>query len=285
MNILGHPSLAWLPSALYFLFFWKEIRVYAQNSEQNQDSSRVLPISQWLLLPLLLLHGLILHESIFTAEGFIFGFAQALSMMSWIGVTFFWFESWYLPMRGLRAIVLFAAGICSLLPAIFPGYVLSARAIHDPWFRSHFIVANIAYGLLSLAALHAILMHWQDRHLHMPTHDKANSFFAKWGERLPSLMSMEHILFRIIVVGFALLTLTVFSGLFFSQTLFGRALFWDHKTVFGILSWLMFAGLLIARWRIGLRGLTAIRWVLGSFLVLLLAYVGSRFVLEVLLQR
>ena len=285
MNILGHPSLAWLPSALYFLFFWKEIRVYAQNSEQNQDSSRVLPISQWLLLPLLLLHGLILHESIFTSQGFIFGFAQALSMMSWIGVTFFWFESWYLPMRGLRAMVLFAAGICSLLPVIFPGYVLSARAIHDPWFRAHFIVANIAYGLLSLAALHAILMHWQDRHLHMPTHDKANSFFAKWGQRLPSLMSMENILFRIIVVGFALLTLTVFSGLFFSQTLFGRALFWDHKTVFGILSWFMFAGLLIARWRIGLRGLTAIRWVLGSFLVLLLAYVGSRFVLEVLLQR
>ena len=285
MNILGHPSLAWLPSALYFLFFWKEIRVYAQNSEQNQDSSRVLPLSQWLLLPPLVLHGLILHESIFTSQGFIFGFAQALSMMSWIGVTFFWFESWYLPVRGLRAMVLFAAGICSLLPVIFPGYVLSARAIHDPWFRSHFIVANIAYGLLSLAALHAILMHWQDRHLHMPTHDKANSFFAKWGERLPSLMSMEHILFRIIVVGFALLTLTVFSGLFFSQTLFGRALFWDHKTVFGILSWFMFAGLLIARQRIGLRGLTAIRWVLGSFGMLLLAYVGSRFVIEVLLQR
>lgn len=138
---------------------------------------------------------------------------------------FFWFESWYMPTRGIRAIVLFAAGICSLLPVIFPGHVLSARAIDDPWFRSHFIVANIAYGLLSLAALHAILMHWQDRHLHRPTHDKANSFFAKWGQRLPPLMTMEHILFRIIKVGFALLTLTVFSGLFFSQTLFGRALF------------------------------------------------------------
>jgi ABC-type uncharacterized transport system permease subunit len=98
-------------------------------------------------------------------------------------------------------------------------------------------------------------------------------------------MTMESILFRILSVGFVLLTLTVFSGLFFSQTLFGRALFWDHKTVFGILSWLMFAGLLVARWRIGLRGLTAVRWVLGSFAVLLLAYVGSRFVLEVLIQR
>ena len=68
------------------------------------------------------------------------------------------------------------------------------------------------------------------------------------------------------------------------KTVFG-ILFWDHKTVFGILSWVMFAGLLIARWRIGLRGLTAVRWVLGSFVVLLLAYVGSRFVLEVLIQR
>jgi ABC-type uncharacterized transport system permease subunit len=226
-----------------------------------------------------------LHESIFTNQGFIFGFAQALSTMAWIGVTFFWFESWYLPIKGLRILILLAACVSALLPVIFSGSILSERAIHDPWFRAHFIVANVAYGLLSLGALHAILMHWQDRHLHMPSHDKANSFFAKWGNRLPPLMSMENILFRIITVGFALLTLTVFSGLFFSQALFGKALFLDHKTVFGILSWLMFAGLLIARWRIGLRGLTAVRWVLGSFVVLLLAYVGSRFVLEVLLAR
>lgn len=285
MNILGHPSFAWIPSALYFLFFLREIRVYSQNSEKNQDSPIVSSLSQWLLLPILVLHGISLHESIFTQQGFIFGFAQALSTMAWIGVTFFWFESWYLPIKGLRAIILLAACVTAILPIIFSGSVLSARSIDDPWFRAHFIVANAAYGLLSLAALHAILMHWQDRHLHMPTHDKANSFFAKWGNRLPPLMSMESILFRIITVGFALLTLTVFSGLFFSQALFGRALFWDHKTIFGFLSWVMFAGLLIARWRVGLRGLTAVRWVLGSFAVLLMAYVGSRFVLEVLIQR
>ena len=285
MNILGHSSFAWIPSALYFLFFLREIKGFSQNSEQNQASFTATKASQWLLLPILILHGVALHESIFTSQGFIFGFAQALSTMAWIGVTFFWFESWYLPIKGLRVIILLAACISALLPVIFAGSVLSARAIHDPWFRAHFIVANVAYGLLSLGALHAILMHWQDRHLHSPSHDKANSFFAKWGNRLPPLMSMENILFRIISVGFALLTLTVFSGLFFSQALFGKALFWDHKTVFGILSWLMFAGLLIARWRIGLRGLTAVRWVLGSFVVLLLAYVGSRFVLEVLLAR
>jgi ABC-type uncharacterized transport system permease subunit len=283
MNILGHPSLSWLPSILYFLFFWREASFYAQKDKDAEYFLPSLSSSQWFLLPLLLLHGWILHESIFTSTGFIFGFAQALSTMAWIGVTFFWFESWYLPIRGLRAFILLAAAICSVLPAIFSGYLLSARAVDDPWFRSHFIVANIAYGLLSLAALHAILMHVQDRHLH--NHRAQQDWFGRWVDRLPPLMSMETILFRIISVGFVLLSLTVFSGLFFSQTLFGKALIWDHKTVFGILSWLMFAGLLIARQRIGLRGLTAIRWVLGSFFMLLLAYVGSRFVIEVLLQR
>ena len=279
MNILGHPSLAWLPSTLYFLFFWQEVRFYREKDAQSSS----LTSSQWVLLPLLILHGIILHESIFTSSGFVFGFAQALSTMAWIGVCFFWVESWYLPMRGLKAFISLAAGFCSLLPAIFGGYVLSARAVDDPWFRGHFIVANIAYGLLSLAALHAILMHWQDRYLHKSKQQMG--FLAKWVSRLPPLMTMEKILFRILTVGFALLTLTVFSGLFFSQTLFGKALFFDHKTVFGILSWLMFAGLLIARQRIGLRGLAAIRWVLGSFAMLLLAYVGSRFVIEVLIQR
>ena len=146
MNILGHPSLAWLPSILYFLFFWQEIRVYSLKPEQNQGSPLVSNQSQWLLLPVILLHGLILHESIFTSQGFIFGFAQALSMMAWIGVTFFWFESWYLPMKGLRAIVLLAASVCAVLPVLFAGYLLSERAVHDPWFRAHFIVANIDFG-------------------------------------------------------------------------------------------------------------------------------------------
>jgi ABC-type uncharacterized transport system permease subunit len=77
----------------------------------------------------------------------------------------------------------------------------------------------------------------------------------------------------------------VFSGVFFSQDLFGKPLIFDHKTVFALLSWALFTGLLIARWRVGLRGPTAIAWVLGGFIALLLAYVGSRFVIEVILGR
>ena len=80
-------------------------------------------------------------------------------------------------------------------------------------------------------------------------------------------------------------SVSVFSGLFFSQALFGRPLVFDHKTIFALISWFLFAGLIVARWRVGLRGLVAIRWVLGAYVALILAYVGSRFVLEVILQR
>jgi ABC-type uncharacterized transport system permease subunit len=82
-----------------------------------------------------------------------------------------------------------------------------------------------------------------------------------------------------------LLTLTLATGVLFSEEIFGKALRFNHKTVFAILSWLIFGGLLVGRWRYGWRGRKALRWTLAGFVALLLAYVGSRFVLEVILGR
>lgn len=96
---------------------------------------------------------------------------------------------------------------------------------------------------------------------------------------------MESLLFRLITIAFVLLTLALASGLAFSENLFGNALPFDHKTVFSILSWLIFAVLLFGRHVWGWRGRMALRWTLAGFVVLLLAYVGSRFVIEVLLGR
>jgi ABC-type uncharacterized transport system permease subunit len=96
---------------------------------------------------------------------------------------------------------------------------------------------------------------------------------------------MEALLFRLIHVAFVLLTFTLISGVFFSETLFGKALSFNHKTVFAILSWLIFAALLAGRHLRGWRGRIALRWTLAGFAALLLAYVGSRFVLEVILGR
>ena len=104
-------------------------------------------------------------------------------------------------------------------------------------------------------------------------------------DRLPALLTMEKLLFRLIAFGFGLLTLTVLSGVIFSELLFGIAFNWDHKIIFTLLSWALFGLLLAGRhWR-GWRGKTALSFTLSGFATLLLAYVGSRFVLEVVLHR
>ena len=99
------------------------------------------------------------------------------------------------------------------------------------------------------------------------------------------LLTLERLTFRFVTAGFALLTATLVAGLLFGETLYGRAWRWDHKAVFSVLSWLTFAALLLGRWRFGWRGRTARRMLYVGAALLLLAYVGSRFVLEVLLER
>ena len=127
-----------------------------------------------------------------------------------------------------------------------------------------------------VALLHATLMAVVERRLH-----QKGSFFAG----LPPLLTLEQLLFRVIGAAFVFLTLTLITGIAFSETLFGRALRADHKTVFAVLSWLTFGLLLAGRVLYGWRGRTALRWTLSGFMMLLFAYVGSRFVLEVLLHR
>ena len=281
MDILGYSSCGWLPSLLYLIL----LLVLTLKSKLVSESAVFASVVQVAIFVILVIHGIQLHDSVFTAQGFVFGFAQDLSLIAWVGLAFYWFQSWFLPISSLRWMALLFAMICGFLPTIFPGALISPKAVSDPWFKGHFIVATIAVGLLSLAAMHAMLMSIQDRALHRQLAIVPNSRAALWLEGLPPLMTMESLLFNLLYVGFALLTLTVFSGLLFSQTLFGKPLVFDHKTIFALISWVLFGGLLVARWRVGLRGRAAIRWVLSAYTALLLAYVGSRFVMEVILQR
>jgi ABC-type uncharacterized transport system permease subunit len=281
MDILGYSGSGWLPPALYLLLL-----VFLSSRPKGMvESSTLNGLIKAAIFFILLVHGIQLHDSVFTPKGFVFGFAQDLSLIAWVGLAFYWFQSWFLPIASLRWLVLCFALICSVLPVLFSGTLISPTAVSDPWFKGHFIVATISVGLLSLAAMHAILMNVQDRALHRKLAITPNSRISHWLEDLPPLMTMESLLFNLLYVGFALLSLTVFSGLLFSQALFGKPLVFDHKTIFALVSWFMFAGLLLARWRVGLRGRAAIRWVLSAYTALLLAYVGSRFVLEVILQR
>ncbi|KMQ80135.1 CcsA-like protein [Candidatus Burkholderia pumila] len=256
--------------------------------ERKAKAASMGTTTRALLLIALLVHGVLLHTTIFPQNAMIFGFAFALSAMFWLGAGIYWIESFFFPLDGLRLLVLPLACIASLMPLLFGGVrVLSYSAA--PMFKLHFLIANIAYGLFAIAALHAILMLMLERRLQRmrgtaTRHANNGGWLASWLDTLPPLLSLEKLLFRLIAAGFVLLTLTLVSGIAFNEQLVDRAFRLDHKTVFAFLSWLMFGALLTARRISGWRGRAALRWVLASFVALLLAYVGSHFVFEVLLH-
>jgi ABC-type uncharacterized transport system permease subunit len=238
-------------------------------------------VERTLLLAALLVHGLTLHSAIFdggTDTTVVhFGFAIALSFMLWLAIALYWIESFYARIDGLLAIGLPAAAIATLLQGLVPEHHVLVNA-GSAAFRLHLLVAMLAYSLFTLAALHALLMSIVKKNLH-------RGRLSPLLSSLPPLLTMESLLFRVIHIAFVLLTLTLISGFMFSETLFGKALTFNHKTVFAILSWLIFAGLLLGRHLRGWRGRTALLWTQAGFIALLLAYVGSRFVLEVILGR
>jgi len=237
-----------------------------------------------ILVPLAL-HTWLLHHALFAVPEVRFGFGIALSAMFWLTALIYWIESLLVPIEGMQAFILGAAAICAPLPAAFPG-LASPHAADMLAFRVHTMLALGAYGLFTVAALHALLMTLVERRLHAGAAGAAAAgpLFGP-GSGLPPLLTLERLLFRLIEAGFLLLTLTLVTGAVYSEAIFGQAMRFSHKTLFASVSWIIFAALLAGRYAYGWRGRTALRWTLAGFLTLLLAYVGSRFVLEVILQR
>jgi ABC-type uncharacterized transport system permease subunit len=228
------------------------------------------------------LHGAALWPDMVSNGSLRVGFAFMLSAALWISVAAYWIENRNFALDGLRRMVMPFAAVAAVLPPLFPGSLMPVQA-QSPAFGWHVAVAVMAYSTLTIAAFHAVLMALQEARLH--TKPSKQGFLGGAIDQLPALLTMEKLLFRMISIGFVLLSLTVLSGVVFSEQLFGKALRWDHKNVFALLSWVLFAALLAGRrWR-GWRGKTALRFTLAGFATLALAYVGSRFVLEVVLHR
>jgi ABC-type uncharacterized transport system permease subunit len=240
-----------------------------------------------ILVPLAL-HGWLLAQALFVAPELRFGFAQALSAMLFLGAAIYWVESLFLRLDGFEPLLLPLAALAVPLPALFPGLAGGSYSASTE-FRIHLSLAMAAYSVFTIAMLHAVLMALVERRLHR-LHRAAPGAGSPEGfggplAHLPPLLTLERLLFRLVAIAFALLTLTLATGAIHSETIFGRALRFDHKTVFALLSWATFAALLAGRYLYGWRGRTALRWTLTGFVMLLLAYVGSRFVLEVVLGR
>ncbi len=248
-----------------------------------RDGPGAVGLPSILLLLALLVHLASLYVAIAPGPNIRLGFSHVLSASLWIGVLLLWLELDDAHARAMRSMVLPIAALTTLLPMVFPGRELAeiaGRSLLVP----HLLVGILAYSVLFLALLHAVLMASAERQLRAAP-VKAVGPFARFIDRLPPLLSMERMLFRLVGFGFGLLTLTAVSGMFYSEQIFGQPFSLDHKTVFTLLAWAVFGVLLLGRWLWGWRGRTALRLTVVGFIVLLLGYVGSRFVLEAVLGR
>lgn len=257
--------------------FWRHARATdGKSAVKDTSNAEKLTLHSAMIALALVLHGWLLFNGLF-GHGFNLGFYNALSAIFWLTVLIYWLSDLKHELHSLQAFVLPPAAVFAILPAFTSQnhYLPTSEA---NLFLAHIGIAILAYSLFTFAALHAVLMTIAERSLHnKPTLLKLPSF--------PPLMVMETLLFRIISLGFILLTITLISGMLFSEQIFNKPMQFNHKTIFSIASWFIYGSLLYGRYKYGWRGLKAIRWTLAGFVLLLLAYVGTKFVLEVLLHR
>ena len=219
------------------------------------------------------------------------GFYTALNVQNHGGFDFSFFSSASLSALVISLLLLFAAldkPVSKLGVLIFP--IAAAMLMLDATYSStphplantnwqmstHVLTSILAFSLLNIAALQAVLLAIQDQQLRH--HHPKRLMLA-----LPPLQAMESLLFQIIATGLVFLTISLISGFVFIEDLFAQHLV--HKTVLSILAWIIFSGLLFGRLRYGWRGQSAIQWTLIGFTLLLLAYFGSKLVLELILKK
>jgi len=236
-------------------------------SRASQTLSRLAVWLAWTL------HGFLLAWGLWGGAQPLFGFAPALSVTAWLVGLVYAIESYVFPQLKTPWVLGGLGAAAVLLTLMFPGEALSPKL--SAWLPLHWALGIASYGLFAVAVVHAWMM----------TRAEARIRSAADGFTGMPLLTMERLTFRFVNVGFLLLTATLIAGFFFGTYLYGsaHAIRWDHKTVFSVLSWLTFGVLLIGRARFGWRGRQAVRVLYVGTGLLLLAYVGSRFVLEVVL--
>ena len=202
-------------------------------------------------------------------------FFAALSLVGLVVAGLTLLVNLFRPVAGLGVIVF---PVAAILLAIDVYLAPETTPLVVDWqIKLHIVFALLGYSILSIAALLAILLALQERALR--THRLDSGLIRA----LPPLTLTETLMFRLIGVGFVLLTLTLLSGVLFVDNLFAQHLV--HKTVLSIAAWIVFGILLFGRWRWGWRGRQAVRLTLIGMAVLLLAFFGSKFVLELVLKR
>lgn len=222
------------------------------------------------------LHTALLYAVLWTGSGINLALTPAFSLVSWVVACLYLVTSLLRPVDNLGVFIMPVAGLTVLIERLWPGYM--TQPIGSSVSAAHIVVSVLAYSLLCLAAVQSLMLLAQERQLR----GRHPGGFIR---ALPPMQTMESVMFQMVGLGFILLTLTLISGAFFSERLFGQPLKFTHHMVLAIMAWVVYAILLVGRWRLGWRGRTAIHWTLGGFVLLVFGYFGSKFVIEVLLHR
>lgn len=221
------------------------------------------------------LHAIALVGQIFVAGNLTLGITEALSVFSWQAAILLWALCLVQPVQILGVAIFPLAAAGAVGAALWPTSV-TAIPLSDWKIQLHVVLSLFSAGFLTLAAAQSVTVAVQDRLIHAATSNRIVM-------ALPPLQSMEQLLFVLISLGFFILSLALLSGLLFVDDLLAQHL--AHKTVLSIVAWAIFGGLLWGRWRRGWRGRTAIRWALSGYGMLILAYFGSKLILEQILSR
>ena len=266
--IFGIIAISCYLGASYFL----GKRLMVSGEEPAKNYTRNFYISGIIAL---IFHGLILSNIIFSTTTPDLGFYNALSLMGWCISLLIISISFFKPIENLGLVIFPISALSILLAMMFPGSHHILAASIPLGIKIHVLLSIFAYSLLTIAALQAVLLGIQERQL---SRKHPSSIM-----RLPPMQVMEDLLIQIIWGGFFMLSLSLVTGLMFIQDIMAQHLV--HKTVLSIFAWLIFAILLWGRWQQGWRGMRAIRWTIGGFISLMLAYFGSKLVLELILHR
>ncbi|WP_418571523.1 cytochrome C assembly family protein [Parasutterella sp.] len=229
----------------------------------------------------LMIQAYLIYEALFLYGTPHFGMALALTITLFTCTFLLLLESFFSKIGAMLVFVLPLSAVSMLLPLLLPGSPLAPETASGP-FRLHLLLAILAYSVMTMALIQGLLLmavHKRVRAKDFVTHEGAKHVNIL--DNMPSMMEMEKILFRLIWVGFIVLTAAILFGAVYSQELFGQAFRFDHKTVTTCMAWVIFGILLLGHHLRGWRGKFAALWTVIGFCVLMVSYIGVRFVMEV----
>jgi ABC-type uncharacterized transport system permease subunit len=241
----------------------------------DMDNVPLKPLGLLLMLFGIVLHGILTYQNTVTENSVNLGVFNAFSLITWTILLLLLISSLTKPVENLGIALLPLGALAVVLESRYESvHLLTDTATLG--LTIHILVSMLAYSLFTLASVQAILLAVQDHHLH---HRHPGGFIRA----LPPLQTMETLLFEMIGAGFVLLTLALISGFTFLEDMFEQRL--AHKTILSITAWFVFGTLLWGRLKFGWRGQKALIWTLSGFVVLMLAYFGSKIVIELILSR